>query len=209
MKEERGKERDLIAETAFQYNCRTPDKFTLADYYDLPNEKRVELIDGVFYNMSSPSASHQSAVGNIWMSLKAHVQKKRGSCKVFLSPLDVQLDCDEWTMVQPDLFIVCEKKKIGAKSICGAPDFVAEVLSLSSVKMDTVIKLEKYRKAGVREYWIVDLIREKVLVYDFENKNGPVIYGMESKVPVRIFGGECEVDFRAIAEEIKGLQEGI
>ena len=71
-------------------------------------------------------------------------------------------------MVQPDVVIVCDRDKIEDRCIYGAPDFVIEVLSKSTRKKDTVIKLNKYMNAGVREYWMIDSAQKKVIVYDFE-----------------------------------------
>ena len=75
--------------------------------------------------------------------------------------IDVQLDCDEKTIVQPDLLILCDVSKLSGNTIVGAPDFIVEILSPSTRKKDMFIKLEKYMTAGVREYWIVRMWRRK------------------------------------------------
>lgn len=82
-----------------------------------------------------------------------------------------------------------------------------EILSKSSWKKDTFFKLGKYLDAGVREYWMVDPDRKKVVVYDFEHSPTTVIYGFEEQVPVRIFGGESVIDFAEIYREIEFLYE--
>lgn len=66
-------------------------------------------------------------------------------------------------------------------------------------------KLAKYKEAGVREYWLVDPDKKKVLVYDLEHEELPIVYGFDSKVPVMIFGGECVIDFAEIYEYISFL----
>ena len=121
------------------------------------------------------------------------------------SPIDVQLDCDDKTMVQPDVIVVCDREKIQNRCIFGAPDFVAEVLSESTRKKDLVLKLNKYMTAGVREYWLVDPDRKKVIVYDFEKEDYPMMYGFEARIPVGIFDGECEVDFQEIYAYVKDI----
>ena len=73
-----------------------------------------------------------------------------------IAPMDVQLDCDEKTMVEPDVLIVCDRDKIVNRCVYGAPDFIIEILSNSTKKKDSVIKLNKYLNAGVREYWMID-----------------------------------------------------
>ena len=119
--------------------------FTLDDYYALPEEQRVELIDGVFYDMAAPCSYHQIAIGRFYVQVVRYIDKKGGSCIPLVSPVDVQLDCDDKTMVQPDLIIVCDPKKIDKKCIAGAPDFIVEILSESTRKKDMTLKLAKYR----------------------------------------------------------------
>ena len=82
----------------------------------------------------------------------------------------------------------------------GAPEFVAEIISKSSRKTDTIIKLNKYMKAGVREYWIVDPYNEAVTVYDFGSDIFPAHYTFDDTVPVGISGGDCSIDFRRIKD---------
>ena len=126
-----------------------------------------------------------------------------------MSPVDVQLDKDDKTMVQPDAFLVCDQSKNTGRCIYGAPDMVIEVASPSTRKKDFGKKLEKYVNAGVREYWIVDVKNRKVIVYDLGEDFGEnmdlAIYGMDGKVAVGIYDGECKIDF----EEIIGSVENI
>ena len=203
---EQDRKKDMISETAVKYVFEKMKKHTIEDYYTLPDEERVELIDGVFYDMAAPTTIHQKVGFKIALVLEKYVRMKEGKCEIYLGPIDVQLDCDEWTMVQPDVMVICDRDKIKIKNIYGAPDFVIEVLSPSTARKDMTIKLEKYRKAGVREYWMIDIEKEKVLVYEFEKENNPVIYGMNSHIPVGIFGGECVIEFGEIYEEIKDMK---
>lgn len=171
---------------------------TLDDYYSLPEDERAELIDGVIYNMSSPTTGHQAVSMQISRVLSNFIAERKGDCSVFAAPVDVQLDCDNRTMVQPDIFIVCDKKKITDRCIKGAPDFILEILSKSTRKKDSFLKLHKYENAGVREYWMVDLEKGRVVVYFFEKDTIPVIYGMTDQIPVGIYDGELTVDFKEI-----------
>ena len=183
-----------IKETATEYML-SQGQYTLDDYYALPHEQRVELIDGVFYDMAAPSLPHQAACMRISYLIQDYIEQKKGTCKVFVSPIDVQLDCDNKTMVQPDILIICDKDKMRTECVFGAPDFVLEVLSPSTGKKDAFLKLTKYHNAGVREYWMVDIQKGRVVTYFFEEDVIPVIYGMEDEVPVRIYDGELKVDF--------------
>ena len=168
--------------------------YTLDDYYRLPNDIRAELIDGRLFYMQSPTSAHQNMVGELYFATRLVTKEKKGTCQPFMAPLDVQLDCDDKTMIQPDFMIVCDREKIWEDRIYGAPDFVVEVLSPSTRKRDTDVKLLKYRNAGVREYWIVDLEKERIICYFFEEEGLiPNIYTFQNEVPVRIYDGELKI----------------
>ncbi len=195
-----------VKEPAIEYGRPIQKKqgeYTIEDYYAWPEDERIELIDGVIYDMGAPYVVHQDLVGEIAFALKSHIRKNKGACRVYESPIDVQLDCDEKTMVQPDVLVVCECNKITERNLLGAPDMVVEVLSKSTQKKDMSIKLHKYSNAGVREYWIVDPKNKKVIVYDLENDIDITIYTFEDKVPVKIFNKECVVDFAEINDYIE------
>lgn len=181
-------------------------EYTLDDYFAIPDERRVELIDGVIYDMPTPSTLHQMVLGEIIFVLGNYEKKKKDRFIFAVHRLGVQLDCDEKTMVEPDIIVVREKDKI-RKYIYGAPDFVIEILSPSTSKKDSTIKLKKYKDAGVREYWMVDPDKKKVVVYNWSKSEIPAVYGFDAKVPVGFFGGECVIDFAEIYEEIAFLYE--
>lgn len=176
---------------------------TLEDYLALPDDERVEMIDGVFYDMAAPTTVHQRISFLLGMKLENFIIKNKGACTSFVAPVDVQLDCDDKTIVEPDVFVVCDRNKITKPRVVGAPDFVAEVLSPSNWYHYTVRKLLKYKNAGVREYWIVMPENRKILVYFFEKSPDPVEYSFEDEIPVGIWDGKCKVDFKEIFESIK------
>ncbi|MCC8105575.1 MAG: Uma2 family endonuclease [Clostridiales bacterium] len=225
---------DVLGEAALQYAVHSYDRqgeYTLEDYYALPDEQRVELIDGVFYDMAAPYTTHQIAGFEISMQLGNFIKSQKGKCRVMYAPVDVQLDCDDKTMLQPDVLVVCDMGKIHKRCVYGAPDFVIEILSDSTARKDRTVKLRKYLNAGVREYWLVDLEQEKVIVYDATgetradvneaganstdrneidgNRTGmscrTFIYGMEQPVPVQIFGGTCQIYFDEICEAVRPI----
>jgi Uma2 family endonuclease len=134
--------------------------------------------------------------------------RKNGACVPFIAPVDVQLDMDNKTMVQPDVCVVRDHSKIKQVRIFGAPDFVVEVLSPSTKMKDILIKMKKYHSAGVREYWMVDPDAETVtrILYMPPTEDLPdgdmkmEIYPFSTPVPVGIFNDECVIDFNAIME---------
>ncbi len=195
----------IIGNAALKKAGKNPGEYTIEDYYALPDEQRVELIDGVFYDMGAPYTTHQMISADIMTQIKNYIKSKNGNCIPFAAPCDVQLDMDDKTMVQPDVMVICDRDKIVKQKIYGAPDFVVEILSESTKKKDMTIKMAKYANAGVKEYWIVDPDKQKIIVYDFANDFDVSIYGFEDTVPVGIYDGECKIDFKAILEDISFL----
>lgn len=200
---------DQVREESVYYaeTGKKQGEYTVADYYALPEDVRAELIDGEIYDMSAPQVVHQVLLGSLFNRLSEFVKRKGRQCLPLAAPVDVQLDMDDKTMVQPDILVLCDRSKLKKRSIYGAPDMVIEILSKSTWKKDAFVKLEKYLDAGVREYWVVDPDRKKVIVYDFGHDPMTVLYGFEEKVPVRIFGGECVIDFAEIYREIEFMDE--
>jgi Uma2 family endonuclease len=196
-----------VSEAAHAYGQKRQGEYTIEDYYALPDERRVELIDGVFYDMSAPASVHQAIIGELHMAFAGFVRGRKGPCKVFLSPCDVQLDEDDRTMVQPDLLVICDRRKIRRRCCFGAPDLVIEVLSPSTRKKDIRIKTAKYANAGVREYWMIDPDNRQVMTIDLANDAFPEIYGFEDRIPVGIWDGALVVDFSEISREIAYLYE--
>ena len=194
-----------VRETARSYQAER--LYTLEDYLALPDDQRVELIDGVFYDMAAPTTIHQSIGGFLHKKLLDYVLENKGPCYPFISPVDVQLDCDDKTVVQPDVLVVCDRSKYKSGRVFGAPDLVIEVLSPSTRKKDMQLKLHKYGNAGVREYWIIDPDKKHIIQYDLENMEIPAIYTFEDTVPVLIWNSACRIDFRELYAAISFLWE--
>ena len=180
-------------------------KYTLDDYYALPDHPRVELIDGAFYNMASPSKLHQGVLQGIFIQLDVCMENHRDACFLYLAPSDVELGDDNNTVVQPDLYIHCSKEKELLSPHHGAPDFVLEVLSPANPQHDLWFKQDLYRRSGVREYWIVDPDGRKILVFDFEHDVLPTSYTFEDEVPVAISNGMCTIDFKRVFARVRHL----
>ena len=176
---------------------------TIKDYYALPKERRAELIDGEFYAMAAPDGIHQEILLILGSIFRDYIRKNKRGCKVYVAPRDVQLDPDDdRTMVQPDILIVCDRSKITARCIMGAPDLIVEILSPSTRETDLQLKASKYASAGVREYWIVDPERTIILVYRFTESRFPACFSFTDTIPVGIWNDDLQIDFREIREEI-------
>jgi len=154
---------------------KEPDRFTYADYLTWPDEERWELIDGEAYDMSpGPEVQHQRLVVRLSTRFAVHLEGK--PCQVFVAPLDVRpmatsemSDEEVDTVVQPDLLIVCDKKKLEKRGVVGAPDLVVEILSPYTFRKDLSKKFDLYERAGVREYWVVFPNEQFIQVYRLVN----------------------------------------
>ncbi len=194
----------MVREPAAAYGVKK-DGFTLEDYYALPDERRAELLDGVLYDMAAPSTIHQFIISKLTTIFESYISSKKGKCIVLPSPVDVQIDCDDRTMLQPDLLILCDRSKLIRQCIMGAPDLVVEIMSPSSRQMDGKRKMAKYATAGVREYWMIDPDSGKTVVYWTDQTAVPAIYGPDDEVPVGIFGDEMKVFMKKIFDSVKEL----
>ncbi len=162
--------------------------YTIEDIYALPEGQRAELIDGKIYYMAPPNTRHQMLVMDLSYQIKDYIERNNGECDVLPAPFAVFLNENDKNYVEPDISVICDKDKITEKGCQGAPDWIIEIVSASSRKMDYYTKLFKYRTAEVREYWVVDSDKNTVTVYDFENDNMEE-YSFGEDVPVGIYKG--------------------
>ena len=175
------------------------EEFTYADYLHWDDDERYEIIDGIAYMMASPTAPHQIISGEIFGAIWEFLKGK--TCKVFAAPFDVRLfpeeDNSDTTVVQPDILVVCDPSKLSDGKACrGAPDLVIEILSAASVITDRKVKIEKYREAGVKEYWIVDPAGREISVNLLKDgRYIPTLY--KDNVPSSVLSG-LTIDLKAV-----------
>ena len=131
--------------------------YTIDDIYALPDGERAELIDGQIYYMAPPSRTHQKISWRLHQIIGNYIDSKGGQCEVYAAPFAVFLSEDDINYIEPDISVICDTSKLDEKGCHGAPDWIIEVVSPSSKRMDYYTKLFKYRTAGVKEYWIVPL----------------------------------------------------
>lgn len=159
---------------------RDSDYHTYADYLVWSRTYGDELVNGTAYvrEPPSPTRTHQEIVGELFLQIYRALEGR--STRVYVAPLDVRLpkstEADDLvdTVVQPDVFIVSDLRKVDERGVRGAPDWLAEVLSPSTARHDEVIKLPAYERAGVREVWLVRPIELTVAIYKAEaGRYGP------------------------------------
>jgi len=167
-------------------------KMTAEEYFRTPEtNKHIELRDGVIIEFATPTPQHQDIVGGLYAEIRSFIRTNKGNCKPFIAPLDVKLD--DYNVVQPDVFVICDPSKYDDKRCYGAPDWCIEVLSTNRSD-DLYKKLALYQAHGVREYWIVDPLHERTMVYFFEKSDFPTIYTFDTAIPVGIYDGTLSIN---------------
>ncbi|MDR2048755.1 MAG: Uma2 family endonuclease [Treponema sp.] len=143
---------------AARINGDENEYYSYADYRQWDTPPRYELIDGAAYMMSSPSVEHQRISTELSRQFANFLLDK--PCRVFAAPLDLRLfpreNLSDDTVLQPDLMVVCDDKKLSTNSVDGPPDMVIEIISPSNTAGLMLQKFNKYLAAGVREYWVID-----------------------------------------------------
>ena len=162
---------------------------TSEDYWNVPEGQRAELIDGQLYDMAPPNYIHQKLAGVLYYAIFHYIKMQKGTCEVIPAPFAVNLNGNDKTWVDPDISVICDKSKISNRGCEGAPDWIIEIISPGSTKIDYIIKLLKYRTTGVREYWIVNPIKNIVQTYYFGEEEDSSLFSFEEEIPVQIFPG--------------------
>jgi len=183
-------------------------RYTYADYLTWLDDKRRELIDGFVHLMTpAPASSHQDCVINLGAEFRNFLIGK--TCKVYVAPFDVRLpkiassakDDEIYTVVQPDLCIVCDLSKVDERGCLGAPELVVEVLSPTSTKRDTGTKFKLYESAGVQEYWLVYPHEKAVNVFHLQQGHYQLsgLYASSDQIAVSVLPN-CSIDLHRVFE---------
>lgn len=163
------------------------DNYTTDYIYSLPEGKRAELIDGQIYDMAPPARLHQKILMELSANIRDYIKQKGGSCEVYPAPFSVFLNQNNKTYVEPDISVICDKNKLDDRGCNGAPDWIIEIVSPGSTRMDYSIKLFKYRTSGVREYWIVNPMKKTIQTYSFEGDEDSNQFFFDENVKVGIY----------------------
>jgi Uma2 family endonuclease len=201
------REKLVLKEPPVEYGLQNPLRYSYADYMSWMDNQRRELYDGVVYDLfSAPSRIHAEISSAMHAIMFWFVKRRKGKCKVYHAPFDVRLpkngetvDSQVFTVVQPDICIVCDPKKLDGKGCIGAPDLVVEVQSPSTGKRDLDMKFKLYEEAGVREYWVV-FPQQGITIFLLQDpgKYDPgTTYEFGAKVQSSIFQG-LEIDLKEL-----------
>lgn len=151
------------------------NRYTSEQYWNLPDGQRAELIDGHLYAMAPPGRIHQELITELVSAIHTYIKKNSGTCKVYPAPFAVNLDAEDKNWVEPDISVICDLDKLTDRGCEGAPDWIIEIISPGSRRMDYLTKHILYANAGVREYWIVDPAKNHTTIYQFEKDDAPAI----------------------------------
>ncbi len=184
--------------------------YTFADYLTWQFKERVEIIKGKLFKMAMPSEKHQRLSSNVHRIFANYLYRK--PCRVYHPPFDVRLekplhqrkakDKSIFTVVQPDITVVCDLTKVDDKGCFGAPDLVIEILSPSTGSKDLKEKKEVYEFAEVPEYWVIHPLDETVAVYILNDQKKYVIdniYASIDSIKSHVFK-DLDVDLKDVFE---------
>ncbi len=173
---------------------KLPHIYTYADYAQWPDEQRWELINGEAYAITAPLRVHQKIVTELGRQIGNYLQGK--SCEIYVAPFDIRLshsdEADEQinTVVHTDISIICDKAKLDQLGCRGAPDWIIEVLSPSTILRDMNTKRSLYEQHGVQVYWIIHPEEQWIMVYTLDTQaryGKPDMFGMNEPTAVQLF----------------------
>lgn len=183
---------------------------TFADYLNWVEQDRYEIIYGNAIMMTPPKRIHQEVLTEIFKQIANFLDDK--PCKIYPALLGVRLfeqdggspnDVD--TVVEPDISVICDHSKLDNAGCKGAPDMIIEILSPSTMRHDHIVKLDLYRRAGFREYWIADPKNQTVEVY-LRDENNDIrpreVYTHKDAAKVTMLKG-CTVELGRVFSEEK------
>ena len=173
--------------------------YTSDDYWNLPEGERAELINGQFYAMAPPGRIHQKLVSELTQAIGSYIKFHGGDCEVYPAPFAVNLDAEDKNWVEPDISVICDKAKLTDRGCSGAPELIVEIVSPSSRKMDYVWKADLHGR-GVREYWIVDPVKECTTKYYFEEDSAPVIVPFSAELKAEIYQKQLSICIAGLLE---------
>jgi Uma2 family endonuclease len=205
------------------------ERYTYADYLTWTDNKRRELIDGFIrlFMTPAPVMPHQFTITKLGNKIFNYIEDHKGKCRIFYAPFDVRLpnaaaanvnslkkgakyDKKVYTVVQPDICIICDPNKLDFYGCIGSPDFICEITSTSKQanKFDRTTKFALYERHKVKEYWIVDPIEQNIDCYYLGGENGDLYeqtghYDYKTSpngfAPIKIFL-DCKIKLRDIFE---------
>lgn len=179
--------------------------YSYADYLKWDEETHIDIIDGKLYMQVAPSRKHQEVLSELHRQIANYLLGK--PCKVYPAPFEVRLEIIDIpeqiiNVFEPDLSVICDPNKLDDRGCKGAPDWIIEIISPSTARVDKIKKFNKYEAAGVQEYWIVEPEEKIVSVFTLQSNNRygrPEMYAGDDKIVVKTLG-RLEIDLGMVFE---------
>jgi Uma2 family endonuclease len=143
---------------------------TFDQFYEIVEENvKADLLDGKIIR-DSPAIPRHGRLVSWFDKVLGLFTEQRDLGEVFVATTTVRLT--KYQGPEPDVFFIRKSRLgiVGEKYVNGPPDLCIEVISKSSRKIDRGRKFVLYAEHGVREYWIIDPLRNTVEFY--ENQDG-------------------------------------
>jgi len=179
-------------------------RYSYADYLTWEIDEMVELINGRVFKMTvAPKRRHQEISVKVTNRLFNFLEGK--NCKVYQAPFDVRLPVhskkneDIFTVVQPDICVICDRSKLDEAGCIGAPDLIIEILSPGNNKKDLRHKYEVYEESGVKEYWIIHPDEQTLLIYTL---NAGSFIPSKLFIPGDVVKSQCIAGFSLDLEDV-------
>lgn len=194
--------------------------YSYADYLKWRLDVAVELIKGKVYKMSpAPSLKHQQVSRQLCGLFYDHFRDKK--CQFFNAPFDVRLydkkksnraNRDIFTVVQPDICVICDESKLDERGCLGSPDLIIEILSPGNNQKELKKKFELYQECGVKEYWLVYPYEESITQFflneDSEKYQLVSVYGCEDDI-IPVLFQDLVIDLDDVFETYRRIQKEI
>ncbi len=174
-------------------NVALDKKLNIDFLHELGEDKQIELINGHLIYNEAPNLKHQMIVQNLGRIIDDFIRSNNGKCRMFNVGVNLYFEEDDNSLLIPDLVVLCDDSKLSEAGITGPSDWIIEVVSKSTRRVDYNEKLHKYMGTGVREYWIVDPEKERVTTYIEGEPMMAYIYGFDDEIPVYIYDGKLSI----------------
>ena len=168
-------------------------KLNIDFLHELGEDKQIELINGHLIYNEAPNLKHQMIVQNLGRIIDTFIRSNNSKCQMFNVGVNLYFEEDNNSLLIPDLVVLCDDSKLSESGITGTPDWIIEVVSRSTRRVDYNEKMHKYMGTGVREYWIVDPEKERVTTYIEGEPMMAYIYGFDDEIPVYIYDGKLSI----------------
>jgi Uma2 family endonuclease len=126
----------------------------------------MELSEGKLRILPMPSLSHQRAVRQFILRVVPWLEEgERG--ELVQAPHPVRLWPGKYREPDAMVYLAAHRDRLG-ETESGPPDLALEVHSPGTTRIDLIEKFEEYARAGVSEYWMLDLRAQRLSIFPLD-----------------------------------------